>query len=384
MKRIISIFIIIFFTLEKTVAFDLKPLFKGQLITNPLNFIPQNKCISDLGCFNTGPPFFDILYRPISPTPTTEVKTKYLLFTPTNVNEPETLLPTDESVKSSRFDSSLPTKITIHGFLADYDENDEWHKIKDALLKNGQYNVILLYWNEINGSPYPQAVANARVVGAQAAKLIKLLTDYRGVTGDTIHIIGHSLGGQMAGWIGETLHKSGVSVGRITGLDPAGPYFRGDDPIVHLDPTDADFIDVIHTDAGEYIVGVTAGLGISTPSGHLDFYPNGGSAQPGCSYGNDSISAALDLTQQFLVSTCHHSRAIELFLESISNQNCRYLAVQCSSYEEFSKGSCTKANSVVSEMGLNAKPIPNIPIGSTFYLKTASKMPFCIQDEISK
>ena len=35
-----------------------------------------------------------------------------------------------------------------------------------------------------------------------------------------------------------------------TGLDPAGPYFEWLPPFVRLDPTDAQFVDVIHTDGG--------------------------------------------------------------------------------------------------------------------------------------
>lgn len=34
----------------------------------------------------------------------------------------------------------------------------------------------------------------------------------------------------------------------LPGLDPAGPYFEDTDLIVRLDHTDADFVDVIHTD----------------------------------------------------------------------------------------------------------------------------------------
>jgi pancreatic triacylglycerol lipase len=63
------------------------------------------------------------------------------------------------------------------------------------------------------------------------------------------------------------------------GLDPAEPHFSKTDPVVRLDPTDADFVDVIHTDAGPFING---GLGILQPVGHVDFYPNGGIEQPGC------------------------------------------------------------------------------------------------------
>lgn len=41
-----------------------------------------------------------------------------------------------------------------------------------------------------------------------------------------------------------------------------------------LDPTDAEFVDVIHTNAKH--------IGVINPSGHVDFYPNGGKRQKGC------------------------------------------------------------------------------------------------------
>lgn len=45
-----------------------------------------------------------------------------------------------------------------------------------------------------------------------------------------------------------------------------------------LSETDADYVDVIHTDAGVF--------GIPDPIGHADFYPNEGRAlQPGCQPG---------------------------------------------------------------------------------------------------
>lgn len=34
----------------------------------------------------------------------------------------------------------------------------------------------------------------------------------------------------------------------VTGLDPAGPLYRGKPPSERLDPTDAQFVDVIHSD----------------------------------------------------------------------------------------------------------------------------------------
>lgn len=73
--------------------------------------------------------------------------------------------------------------------------------------------------------------------------------------------------------------KQVLSIITLSGLDPAEPHFSKTDPIVRLDPTDADFVDVIHTDAGPFLSG---GLGIFEPVGHVDFYPNGGIDQPGC------------------------------------------------------------------------------------------------------
>lgn len=45
-------------------------------------------------------------------------------------------------------------------------------------------------------------------------------------------------------------------MGRITALDPAGPYFTAVDIRVRLDPSDAEFVDVIHTDVSEIVPGI--------------------------------------------------------------------------------------------------------------------------------
>lgn len=45
-----------------------------------------------------------------------------------------------------------------------------------------------------------------------------------------------------------------------------------------LDPTDAEFVDVIHTDV--------LGRGMLRAMGHVDFYPNIGPHQPGCQEAN--------------------------------------------------------------------------------------------------
>ena len=58
------------------------------------------------------------------------------------------------------------------------------------------------------------------------------------------------------------------------GLDPAQPKFMFADKDQKLDASDAEFVDVYHTNAFLQ--------GISESVGHVDFYMNGGIIQPGC------------------------------------------------------------------------------------------------------
>lgn len=61
------------------------------------------------------------------------------------------------------------------------------------------------------------------------------------------------------------------------GLDPAYPGFSVENINERLDTTDGRFVDIIHTNS-EKIVG--GGLSFPVAIGHVDFWPNGGVAQP--------------------------------------------------------------------------------------------------------
>lgn len=140
-----------------------------------------------------------------------------------------------------------------------------------------------------------------------------------GVSLSSVHLIGVSLGAHISGFIGSSLNGT---IGRITALDPAGPLFTGKPPEERLDPTDAQFVDVLHTDIDA--------LGFREPLGHIDFYANGGTDQPGCP---PTIFSGGSYFK------CDHQRSVFLYLESVERK-CASRAYPCASYSDYLDGQC--------------------------------------------
>lgn len=192
---------------------------------------------------------------------------------------------------------------------------------------------------------FNQATANTRVVGLEVAYLVAKLGEH-GLKPEDVHIIGHSLGAHTAGYAGERI----PGLGRITGLDPAEPYFQGMGPSIRLDPSDARFVDVIHTDGRNFFLLEIPGYGMSQSCGHIDFYPNNGKEQPGCALSQEGgalvpltlIKDGIEEASRVLLA-CNHVRAIKLFIDSI-NGKCQYVAHRCPSYQQFLSGRCFKCN----------------------------------------
>ncbi|GBM62141.1 hypothetical protein AVEN_43472-1, partial [Araneus ventricosus] len=76
-----------------------------------------NRCMEDLGCFYTGPPFFHPVFRPISLPPVDSPKPKFYLFTRDNPSEAYNLEITQDSLKNSPFSPEAESKFFIHGFF---------------------------------------------------------------------------------------------------------------------------------------------------------------------------------------------------------------------------------------------------------------------------
>lgn len=148
----------------------------------------------------------------------------------TSVGEPLELI-NETTLSESRLNSLLPIKIVIHGFGSG--GRRPW--VTDMvykLLDHEDVNVIVVDWEKGASLPnYVQAAGNTRLVGHKIACLIKAINAKYGLTGNSYHLIGFSLGAHVAGFAGMEIRNSTslsrLWINRITGLDPASPLFEG-------------------------------------------------------------------------------------------------------------------------------------------------------------
>ncbi|XP_032672754.1 uncharacterized protein LOC116844814 [Odontomachus brunneus] len=325
-------------------------------------------CYEDVGCFEDTGPFN---YLEMLPSPPKDVGTRFLVYGSRRARSIPMDVPADDindKVKRA-IDPNLPTKVIVHGFGSNC--NHLWvYDMRSALMNIQDCNLVCVDWGPGSAVPnYVRAAANTRLVGRQLAKLIRSLN----VPLEKVHMIGFSLGAHVAGFAGAELGN----VSRITGLDPAGPLFESQDPMVRLDATDANFVDVIHSNGEQLLLG---GLGSWQPMGHVDYYPNGGKMQSGCS--NIFFGAVTDIIWSSDVegkSLCNHRRAYKFFTESV-NPKCRFPAFPCDNgYEGLLKGDCFPCNAndadrPCGEMGFYSN---ESPARGRLYLMTRDEEPFC-------
>ncbi|XP_053827169.1 phospholipase A1 member A isoform X3 [Vidua macroura] len=198
-----------------------------------------------------------------------KLKVQFLLFTSLSPSCGE-LISADDGIKNCSFNSSLETKIIIHGFRALGTKPSWIEGLVQAILHTWQVNVIAVDWVYGSTGAYPSAVENVTQLALAISQFISKLLAL-GVSETSIHIIGVSLGAHVGGLVG---HFHGGRLGWITALDPAGPKYTRASPEERLDPGDALFVEAIHTDADNF--------GIRIPVGHIDYFVNGGKDQPGC------------------------------------------------------------------------------------------------------
>uniref|UniRef100_A0A3B5RCZ4 Lipase member H-like n=1 Tax=Xiphophorus maculatus TaxID=8083 RepID=A0A3B5RCZ4_XIPMA len=249
-------------------------------------------------------------------------------------------------------DLRRPTALVIHGYRPTGAPPIWINRIVRLLAEQEDMNVIVVDWNRGAANlNYFTAVTYTREAALNLTGFIRTMQE-EGASLSSIHLIGVSLGAHLAGFVGANLKGA---IGRITGLDPAGPMFTSANPEERLDPSDAMFVDVLHTDMNSF--------GLQGAHGHIDFYANGGIDQPGCPKtifsGKTFWLRPHKLTQLSLPLTCSappprppagksyfvcdHQRSVFLFLCAL-NRTCRLTGYPCSSYSRFLDGQCLQCD----------------------------------------
>ncbi|KAG5898188.1 hypothetical protein JTB14_013230 [Gonioctena quinquepunctata] len=242
----------------------------------------------------------------------------------------------ESSLALSRFNPGVPTKIIIHGWT--HGKDVPWVvELREVLADKGLWNVIVVDWTKLSHVVYTEARIHNMVVSKQLTEFILFLVNLEGIPLSSIHLIGHSMGAQIAAVTGLNIKReAGLKIGRITALDPAAPLYEWPhleslDEII--DPSDAQFVDVIHTNGRH--------LGMMTPAGHVDYYPNGGENQIGCR-----------------LWVCSHMRACEYFIASVQKPDL-FNAISFKCWKEYQEGKINYLDAY--PMGIAANP--HIPSG---------------------
>jgi len=201
-------------------------------------------------------------------------------------------------------------------------------------------------WSNIFGvwSDYSKAAANTRCLANVTAQMLDAQTN----PSTNFHCIGHSLGAHVCGFFANRLQKAGrQKVKRISGLDPAGIHWTTErvglmkvepmaqplHPDSRLDASDADLVDVIHTD-GNF-------AGTMEPLGDVDFYVGRteaslGSSQRGCGCQDN----------------CDHAASFKIFTESVMQPIEATKVVHCSGPSlNFTLEGCREASRGGTTMG---------------------------------
>lgn len=256
-----------------------------------------------------------------------------------------------EWLNNDLYDRSLDNVILIHGYNGG-DGALPMVILRDVYIRNGSYNVFVVDWGALGASPcYPAAVTNLRFVANCLSHVLMTLKNL-GMYFSRTTCVGHSLGAHLCGLISNYIP---FRFHHIIGLDPAKPLIRPGKGN-RLDSGDAEFVQVLHTNAGYY--------GESSREGHVDFCANGGKLQPFCENAERN-------------QLCSHNWSICYMADSIDGRS-ELFAEPCS-------GRCPPPRRVgprSSESLIIGHQTPTTIRGS--YCLTTVESPYCPRDKLDR
>lgn len=345
---------------------------------------------------------------------------------------------------STSCDSTRPYfKLIVHGFAEAWNMNLRWNWVESVVREMSKSNesaklcIIVVDWEELaKGGKYIANYWKSMQNMNLAAELMSVYFSAHKLHERNVHCIGFSLGAHMCGIFYKTYQKKySIKMARITGLDPAGPFFAGKPLEEKLHYTDAQLVDIVHT---------SQQFGLVDKHGHMDFYPDSGpSGINACGdilnrYENDDnvilfeedskngqyqnvtleekefekpsffnsltpksvqnmLKSLLDKIKNFSFKPkrvftkvhqffgCSHLMAVRFFIYSIND--CEYKAVYCSSRSDFEKNRCARYNlDAFPRMGYYADRSDQFYQTSfgNYFLYTMPKPPYCMNANSSR
>lgn len=287
-------------------------------------------------------------------------------------------------VKKAGFDPSKNTIIVVHGYTQSYPFSPylrRWRVLFDITEHVGDQNLLLMDYSAISWNSYQETAASTSLVASFLANFIMKLIEL-GADRKTIHLVGNSIGGQVAALASKRITPK---IGRITSIDTAGPCFgkwgiASNDPHHRLALGDAEEIVVFHYD--------DRFLGTPGQHGNIDIYVNNGSDQPGCKLNAgkmyEGIKSTLTKEDKYVESS--HTRGQDLITAPLPDW-CQQVAYECKSFESFSRGECGHCDDdnqqcyLMSMYFQYTKPIEtnlNPPLsGRRLYIMTGGDSPYC-------
>ncbi|XP_043284718.1 pancreatic triacylglycerol lipase-like [Venturia canescens] len=280
----------------------------------------------------------------------------FYLYTKKNPLNPQVLtINSLQSLRNSYFEGGKSTVFITHGWINNANVAS-CTAVRDAYLAGSEtVNVIVVDWSSFSVSLYHWSVEKVETVGTQIARMIDYLRVNANLRLSMTTLVGHSLGAHVMGVAGR---KANGVINQIFGLDPARPMFEDSNNKIRLSSNAARNVQVIHTNGNQ--------CGLLEPLGHADFYPNGGTSQPGC--------AVFDLLSN---GACSHGRAFYYFAESL-NSRVGFKSVRCRRGENVYEGQC---RGKVGIMGGRSNLIPYVGL---FYLKTGDVSPYAYKLRFKK
>ncbi|XP_032670871.1 pancreatic triacylglycerol lipase-like isoform X2 [Odontomachus brunneus] len=268
----------------------------------------------------------------------------FYLHTSKKPKNPELIYVNDtETLKKTSFDPKKPTRFVTHGWMNSH-KSKACTLIRDAYLKHGDYNVIVIDWGNISCRPYFWASNQVKKIALYIADMLNFL-QRNGMNMSETVMAGHSLGAHA---VGLAARNCNGMIGYVVGMDPALPGYYLSGPGSRISSGDARHVEIIHTNAGL--------LGFLSAIGHCDYYPNGGAWQLGC---------IVDIG-----GACSHARSFKYFAESI-NSPVGFYATKCNNFTKFTTGLCKRGEQSV--MGGLEKTFGT---NGVYYLMTKASSPY--------